>query len=93
VKPKHQFQRQPNQEKDGMQACQRFALAACCHANQLPKRGMFFERKKALKRNVATRQPARDVGKLLTFTAFAKLSENNLRHPTKLIATAELNKA
>src|SRR5688500_958860 len=40
---------------------QRFALAACCHADQPPKRGMFFERKKALKRNVATRQPARDV--------------------------------
>ena len=26
---------------------------------------MFFERKKALKRNVATRQPARDVGQVL----------------------------
>ena len=42
-------------------ATERFALAACCHENQLTKRTMFFERKKALKRNVATRQPARDV--------------------------------
>jgi hypothetical protein len=28
---------------------------------------MFFERKNALKRNVATRQPARDVSRFLTF--------------------------
>ena len=51
---------------------------------------MFFEREKALKRNVATRQPARDVGKLLTFRAFAKPLENNLRQPTKLTAKIEL---
>jgi hypothetical protein len=37
---------------------ERFALAACCHENQLSKRDQLFERKKALKRNVATRQPA-----------------------------------
>ena len=44
---------------------QRFALAACCHENQPTKRGNVFERKNALKRNVATRQPARDVGRVL----------------------------
>jgi hypothetical protein len=37
---------------------------------------MFFEREKALKRNVATRQPARDVGPLLAFATFAKPLEN-----------------
>ena len=52
-----------------------------------------FERKKALKRNVATRQPARHVGKLLTCITFAKPLENNLRQPTKLTAKAGLNKA
>ena len=46
-------------------SAERFALAACCHENQLTKRKMFFERKKAAKRNVATRQPARDVGPVL----------------------------
>ena len=73
-------------------ACQRFALAAGCHADRLTKRTMFFERKKALKRHVATRQPASIVGTLLTFTAFAKLFEKNLRQPTKLAAKAGLNK-
>ena len=40
---------------------------------------MFFERKKALKRNVATRQPARFVGKLLTLMTFAKPLETKGR--------------
>ena len=52
-----------------------------------------FERKKALNRNVATRQPARDVGKLLTFVTFAKLLEKNLQQTTKLITKTGLNKA
>jgi len=43
-----------------------------------------FERKNAAKRNVATRQPARDVGTVLIFITFAKLIENNLRQPIKL---------
>ena len=57
---------------------QRFALAACCHADQPTKRDNVFERKKALKRNVATRQPARFVGTLLTFIIFAKPVESQL---------------
>ena len=44
-----------------MRSAERLALAADCHENQLTKRTMFFERENALKRNVATRQPARDV--------------------------------
>ena len=46
-------------------SAERFALAACCHANQLAKRNQIFERENALKRNVATRQPARFVGQVL----------------------------
>ena len=49
--------------KSSLLRAQRFALAACCHANQLTKRNHVFEQEKALKRNVATRQPARDVGR------------------------------
>ena len=71
-----------------MQACQRFALAACCHADQLTKRGMFFERKKALKRNVATRQPARVVrrgfAEQLRFLACRFKLESWFLQPTKL---------
>ena len=55
-------------EKEKKVTAQRFALAACCHADQLTKRTMFFERKNALKRNVATRQPARFVGRGLMAT-------------------------
>ena len=55
------------------------ALAACCHADRLTKRNNVFERKNALKRNVATRPPARFVGKLLTLITFAKPLETKGR--------------
>ena len=87
--PNANFRDNSSKKKTECQACQRFALAACCHESQLTKRNQIFERVKALKRCVATRQPARDVGKLLTFADFAKQLENNLWQPTKLIATSQ----
>ena len=69
---------------------QRFALAAGCHENRLPKRENDFERKNAAKRNVANRPPARLVGWLLTFVTYAELLETKLREPAK-ITTEKLN--
>ena len=63
------------------EASQRFALAAGCHENQLTKWTKIFERKKALKRNVATRQPARDVRQRCSNTAKLYRATNlNLSH-------------
>jgi hypothetical protein len=63
-----QLAKTQNKNLNQEEKAQRLALAACCHANQLTKRTMFFERKNALKRNVATRQLQAVLGSLYAHT-------------------------